>query len=226
MSARVAALSIAFRLNSVQFKYHTETVIDIEKLDIDANSSTVILGDNGAGKTTLINLIGLIQSPLSGEIYCGNQRVTSDNRFELRRRIATLHQRPYLFRGSVLHNVMLGLKLRGINHVKATAKANLALQMAEMDHLAQRSTRALSGGEAQRVALARCLVTNPDVLVMDEPFSHLDQGSLKAILQTVQDYQVNGGTVVFSTHDQRHWKELAECVVELDQGRITSRYRN
>ena len=169
-------MTAAYRLLQVRFAWQTSNIIDIEQLSIPSQACTVILGDNGAGKTTLLSLLGCVIAPSSGTIHYQNQKVTNRNSLAFRRRIAALHQRPYLFRGTVLENAALALKLRGIADSVAREMAMQGLRQVGLSALAQRSARTLSGGEAQRVALARCLVTKPETLLLDEPFSHLDRG--------------------------------------------------
>ncbi|MEE9425035.1 MAG: ABC transporter ATP-binding protein [Methylococcales bacterium] len=212
-----------FQLNDVRFSHDVTNVINIDQLIIPEQACTVILGDNGAGKTTLLSLLGFILTPVSGTIlYCG-QQVSTLNNLSLRRRIATLHQRPYLFRGSVLDNAALALKLRGATASVAKHTALQALRQVGCSDLAARPANSLSGGEAQRVALARCLATKPEVLLLDEPFSHLDQFSVKMIKSVINHFvKQDKGTVVFSTHDHALWPELADHIVTLEHGRITN----
>ncbi|MEE9411614.1 MAG: ABC transporter ATP-binding protein [Methylococcales bacterium] len=215
-------MSEVYQLNNVRFSHDLTNVIAIDRLIIPGQSCTVILGDNGAGKTTLLSLLGFILTPASGAIlYCGEQ-VSKQNNLSLRRRIATLHQRPYLFRGSVLDNAALALKLRGATSSVAKHKALQVLQQVGLSNLATRPADSLSGGEAQRVALARCLATKPEVLLLDEPFSHLDQFSVKMIKSVINRFvKQDNGTVIFSTHDHALWPELADHSVTLDKGHIT-----
>jgi ABC-type sulfate/molybdate transport systems ATPase subunit len=216
-------VSDIYQLNDVRFSHDLTNVITIDQLNIPGQACTVILGDNGAGKTTLLSLLGFILTPASGAIlYCGEQ-VSTQNNLSLRRRIATLHQRPYLFRGSVLDNAALALKLRKATTSIAKSTALQALQQVGLSDLATRPANSLSGVEAQRVALARCLATKPEVLLLDEPFSHLDQFSVKMIKSVINRFvEKDNGTVIFSTHDHALWPELADHIVTLEQGRITN----
>lgn len=211
-----------YQLNDVRFSHDVANVITIDQLIIPGQACTVILGDNGAGKTTLLSLLGFILTPASGAIhYCG-QQVSKLNILSLRRRIATLHQRPYLFRGTVLDNAALALKLRGTTVSLAKDAALQALQEVGLSDLAARPANSLSGGEVQRVALARCLATKPEVLLLDEPFSHFDQFSVKMIKSVINRFvKQHKGTVIFSTHDHVLWPELADHIVTLDNGLIT-----
>ena len=215
-------MSEIYQLNDVRFSHDLTNVITIDQLNIQGQACTVILGDNGAGKTTLLSLLGLVLTPASGSIlYCGEQ-VSKQNNLSLRRRIATLHQRPYLFRGSVLDNAALALKLRGAPASIAKDTALQALQQVGLSNLAARPANSLSGGEAQRVALARCLATKPEVLLLDEPFSHLDQLSMKMIKSVINRFiEKHQGTVIFSTHDHALWPELADHSITLNKGHIT-----
>jgi ABC-type cobalamin/Fe3+-siderophores transport system ATPase subunit len=216
-------VSDIYQLNDVRFSHDLTNVITIDQLNIPGQACTVILGDNGAGKTTLLSLLGFILTPASGAIlYCGEQ-VSTQNNLSLRRRIATLHQRPYLFRGSVLDNAALALKLRKATTSIAKSTALQALQQVGLSDLATRPANSLSGGEAQRVALARCLATKPEVLLLDEPFSHLDQFSVKMIKSGLNRVvKQDNGTVIFSTHDHTLWPDLADHVVTLVNGRIVN----
>ncbi len=214
----------AYQLNQLQFAHKKAPVIDIQALSIPSQACTVILGDNGAGKTTLLSLLGFVLTPDWGEIHYQDLKVSKQNRFSLRRRIAALHQRPYLFRGTVLNNAALSLKLRGVPEDIAREKAMRGLDQVGLSRLAQRSASRLSGGEAQRTALARCMVTNPEVLLLDEPFSHLDRHSIDLIQGVISDFLNNAGTLVFSTHDHQRWPELADYVVTLENGRPVENY--
>ncbi len=214
----------AYQLSQVRFAYRANHVIDIKQLNIPSNTSTVILGDNGAGKTTLLGLLGCVLTPTSGDIFFQKQKISRHNSLSMRRRIAALHQRPYLFRGSVLDNAALALKLRGTSDSIAKQAAMLGLQQVGLSNLANRVANTLSGGEAQRVALVRCLVTNPEVLLLDEPFSHLDRNSVSLIENVVADFVSSGGTLVFSTHDHRRWPDLADYVITLKNGTVDENY--
>jgi ABC-type multidrug transport system ATPase subunit len=209
-----------YQLNDVRFFYRRKQVIEVGQLTIPSHASTVVLGDNGAGKTTLLSLLGFVLTPDAGEIFFKGQRVTKQNNLSLRRRIATLQQRPYLFKGTVLDNAALALKLRGTANLIAKDQAMQGLEQVGLTSLAQRSANTLSGGEAQRVALARCLVLQPEVLLLDEPFSHLDRTSAKLIHNAMRDFISNNGTVIFTTHDDSLWPDLADHVVLLKHGRI------
>ncbi len=213
-------MSDVYQLNDVRFFYRHTQVIEVDQLTIPSHVSTVVLGDNGAGKTTLLSLLGFVLRPAAGEILFKGQKVSKKTCLSLRRRIAALHQRPYLFKGTVLDNAALALKLRGVASSIAKDRAMQGLEQVGLARLAQRSASTLSGGEAQRVALARCLVTRPEVLLLDEPFSHLDRSSAKLIHNAIRDFIGNNGTVVFTTHDDSLWPDLADHVVLLNQGRV------
>lgn len=215
-----------YQLNDVRFFYRRTQVIEVDQLTIASHASTVVLGDNGAGKTTLLSLLGFVLTPDTGEIIFKGQRVTKQNSLSLRRRIAALQQRPYLFTGTVLDNAALALKLRGTANSIAKDRAMQGLEQVGLSSLAQRLANTLSGGEAQRVALARCLVTQPEVLLLDEPFSYLDRTSSKLIHSAIQDFISNNGTVVFTTHDDTLWPDLADHVVLLKHGRVVDNSEN
>ena len=134
-----------------------------------------VIGPNGAGKSTLLQVMGLLRRPSEGQVFFDGQEVTnSSDLVALRRRMALVLQEPLLFRGAVFDNVALGLRLRGVPRSETKKRAELWLAKLNITHLASQSVSKLSAGEAQRVNLARSLVLNPEVFLLDEPFASLD----------------------------------------------------
>ncbi|HFD13321.1 MAG TPA: ABC transporter ATP-binding protein [Crenotrichaceae bacterium] len=220
MAAKQATIIDVYQLTQVRFIYRHQLVINIDRLKIPAQACTVVLGENGAGKTTLLSLLGFTLMPSSGTIFYKGDIARKHNNLLLRQRISAVHQRPYLFRGTVLDNVILPLKLRGVPVTEAREVGMQKLQEVGLLKLSGRLAKTLSGGEAQRTALARCLVTKPEVLLLDEPFSHLDRQSVDLIDVVIRDFVRRGGAVIFSTHDYRHWPDLADFVITLENGRL------
>lgn len=209
----------AYKLKDISFAYSVSPVIKIADLEIPKGEITALVGPNGSGKTTLLHLLGFLLTPRNGEIYFSGDRVTGGNILALRRRTGLLTQNPYLFHCSVQANVEWGLKVRGIK--KRHNRVIDALARVGLSGYENRPTRLLSGGEAQRVALARVLATEPDVLLLDEPATYMDRESAALTEEIVQDINYEKKTtVIFTTHDIIKGYSLADRVLSLVRGSL------
>jgi tungstate transport system ATP-binding protein len=202
--------------------HHGEHVaLQVAVLNVYCGEVLAIIGPNGAGKSTLLRVMGMLQRPDKGTVLFRGQNALNGNSLELRRRIATVFQEPLLLNATVQQNAALGLKLRGIGDVEIDRRLGPWLQRLGIEHLAERSARTLSGGEAQRTSLARALVLEPALLLLDEPFSALDPTSREALLGDFQRIvKETGITTVFVTHDRQEAFALANRVGVLNQGYI------
>jgi tungstate transport system ATP-binding protein len=200
--------------------HHGEHVaLQVAALDVHRGEVLAIIGPNGAGKSTLLRVMGMLQRPHNGTVVFRGQNALNGNSLELRRRVATVFQEPLLLNATVHQNAALGLKLRGISHAEINRRLGPWLQRLGIEHLAARSARTLSGGEAQRTSLARALVLEPALLLLDEPFSALDPTSREALLVDFQCIvKETGVTTVFVTHDRQEAFALANRVGVLNQG--------
>lgn len=194
--------------------------VAVEDLDlkIPAGEFFALLGPSGCGKTTTLRMIAGLEMPTKGQILIGGKDVTDQKPHQ--RPVNTVFQNYALFpHMSVLENVAFGLRQRKVS--EPLPKAQAALEMVELGHLAQRRPQQLSGGQQQRVALARALVNRPALLLLDEPLGALDlklrrqmQIELKAIQMDV------GLTFLHVTHDQEEAMDMADTVAVMNQGRI------
>jgi tungstate transport system ATP-binding protein len=200
--------------------YHGEHVaLQVAFLEVQRGEVLAIIGPNGAGKSTLLRVMGMLQRPDKGTVLFRGENALNGNSLELRRRIATVFQEPLLLNATVYQNAALGLKLRGISHGEIDRRLGPWLDRLGIAHLAARSARTLSGGEAQRTSLARALVLEPALLLLDEPFSALDPASREALLGDFQCIvKETGITTVFVTHDRQEAFALANRVGVLNQG--------
>lgn len=194
------------------------TAVDNVSFTVPAGSFFALLGPSGCGKTTTLRLISGLEEPTSGKILIGGEDVS--NLKPHQRHINTVFQSYALFpHMTVLENVAFGLKQRGVKD--AIALAHGALQLVELDHVADRKPTQLSGGQQQRVALARAVVNRPALLLLDEPLGALDlklrrqmQIELKAIQSEV------GLTFLHVTHDQEEAMTMADTVAVMNKGKI------
>ncbi len=195
-------------------------VLRVDELDIAAGEALAVLGPTGAGKSTLLQVLALLERPVTGDIRMDGEPVRG-RELSMRRRMAAVFQESLLLDRTVAANVELGLSLRGTPRRDRAERVRRWLDRFQIEHLAKRSARRLSGGEAQRVSLARAFVLEPEVLLLDEPFSALDQPtreSLGDLLAGVLDEI--GVTAVFVTHDRDEAARLARRVAVIAGGQL------
>jgi tungstate transport system ATP-binding protein len=195
------------------------SLLDIEHLQMNAGDSLYLEGENGVGKTTLMKIIAGLEKPTSGSI-----KATGSGRGWWRIRcpeIIYLHQAPYIFSGNVTRNVGYGLSNSGFGVGRTVADSvHQALNWARLDHLAEQPAHTLSGGEKQRLALARAWVMNPGLLLLDEPTANLDTESVYTLARLVAQMIERGTAVMVSSHQKNAVTELCQRHLHLRQGRI------
>ncbi len=215
--------SSAYQLSNIKVFREQRCILDIPKLELPKNQCISLLGDNGAGKSTLLNLLAFVNNPSEGRIKLAGQEINKDLTPVQRHSIAYVAQHPYLLTGSVLDNIQLALKLQGIDKKRHASLIKQALGHVNSSHLISQQVNTLSGGELKRVAIARAISYEPDILLLDEPFSHLDPThvqQLEVILQQLS--QQNNKTIIFSTHNRLQGLALAESSINLVDGKLTS----
>ncbi len=197
-------------------------IVDIPYLGILKGETLVIIGPNGAGKSTLLSTLALLQKPGSGWLVFNGEKIGSKaNLLPYRRRMAVVFQEPLLLDTTARENVSLGLKLRHFPHGQREEKVRLWLEKFKISHLAERSARTLSGGEAQRTSLARALVLEPEVLFLDEPFSSLDQPTKDKLLSDLKRILADKHiTVIMVTQDREEARFFANRVGVMLEGKL------
>jgi len=184
-------------------------------LQVEAGDSFLLIGPTGAGKTTLLRILGLLDKPVAGNLNILGVDVTGspDRHLEIRRRMAFVQQKPVAFSCSVLENVAYPLRWRKVSKDEMKTRALEALEQVGMSDFAGRNARTLSGGETQRIAIARALVTRPEILLLDEPTANLDPnsaGKIEDVLARVA--REHRTTLVMTTHDLAQARRLAGTV--------------
>ncbi len=223
VTARRAGI-LPLELEGVVFEAGGRTLIHDLSARFEAGPRSIVLGPNGAGKSLLLRLCHGLLRPTRGHIaWHGHPGEAGQPERETRRRQAMVFQRPVLLRRSALANVAYPLALRGISRGAARARAAEALARAGLDGLAGRPARVLSGGEQQRLALARAWVTEPEILVLDEPTASLDPAATRAVEELVLQIHAAGTKIVMTTHDLGQARRLAEEVLFLHHGRLIER---
>lgn len=191
-------------------------LIDGVDLDLESASRTVVMGPNGAGKSLLLRLIHGLLTPTSGSVNWALELPSG----ETRRRQAMVFQRPVLLRRSVAANIDYALAVHGVPRAERRERTRTALTTASLEHLADRAARVLSGGEQQRLAVARALSIRPEVLFLDEPTANLDPASTLAIEELIDVAHHAGTKIIFITHDLGQAKRLADDVVFVHAGQV------
>jgi len=194
-------------------------ILDRITLTISAGLPTILIGPNGSGKTTLLRtLMGLIR-PSSGRIsWDGHKRSANARR-------AIVFQRPVMLRRTTSANLRYALAAAGVPRTKRASRVAELLALVGLQGLGERSARRLSGGEQQRLAIARALAREPSTLFLDEPTASLDPYAIKAIEDLVRTVSAKGIKVVMSTHDLGQAKRLGDDIVLLHRGRVIEHTR-
>ncbi|MCP4142527.1 MAG: ATP-binding cassette domain-containing protein [Chloroflexi bacterium] len=196
-------------------------VLRVEQLSIKRGEVLAVVGPNGAGKSTLLLTLARLLSPEQGEISFNGTQAQNESDTVYRRRIALVMQDPLLFDTSVFENVASGLRFRAKNKIEIQEKVSLWLERLGVSHLAKRRAKRLSGGEAQRVSLARALVLEPELLLLDEPFSALDPPTRASILDDLGVLlEETETTTLFVTHDLPEAVKLADRMAVVIENRL------
>ena len=188
-------------------------VLDGATFNIAQGSRNIVLGPNGAGKSVLLRLLHGLLTPTAGHVNWSNPDALA-----VRRAQAMVFQRPVMLRRSTRENVEFALHLAGVRNARISA--DFALGRAGLMRLADRPARLCSGGEQQRIALARAWALQPEVLFLDEPTASLDPAATKAIEEVVQAMHRAGTTIVMTTHDLGQARRMADRVLFLNHGRL------
>jgi tungstate transport system ATP-binding protein len=208
-------------LEKILVRYGDSAALEVPSLTVERGEILAVIGPNGAGKSTLLRLMGLLQQPTQGKIYFHNREVIPTDGLDIRRRMASVFQEPLLLNASVYENAVLGLKLRRVDRRAAEQRVLPWLERLGISHLAKRQARSLSGGEAQRTSLARALVLDPEILLLDEPFSPLDPPTRDSLLFDLQRIlRETGITTILVTHQREEAFMLGDRVAVLIGGKV------
>lgn len=211
-----------YRCAWVQQRYGAALALDLAGLALAPGRVHVLAGPNGSGKSTLLAILAFVARPSAGEVWFDGAPVAWDAGalLALRRQVTLVHQFPYLLAGTVAENAAVGLRLRGLPVQERARRVAEALDQVGLGGLAGREARGLSGGEARRLAVARALVLEPRVLLLDEPFANLDGPSAAVLERIVAEFPASGRTVVLASHDAGHGARFGGEPIRLSAGRL------
>ncbi len=206
------------RFKNIEKRFGKVTAVAQMDLDIPEGALVTLLGPSGCGKTTLLRMLAGLETPTSGDIYIKDKRI-NDTPVH-RRNLGMIFQNYALFpHKTIFDNVAFGLKYRGFSRDEMTTRVEKALETVRLPGVADRMPSQLSGGQQQRIALARAIVIEPDVLLMDEPLSALDENLREDMRREIDNLQqVLGVTTIFVTHDQREALSMSDKVVVMKDG--------
>ena len=209
-----------YQISGLAFSYSGRKVLDLDELHIARNRVTAVVGPNGSGKSTLFDILAFLRRPDAGRILFRGSPAAETGSAGLRRQVGYIQQKPYLMKMPVRDNIGLGLKFRGAARAAIDSAVNAVAGELGLGSLLERDAGKLSGGEIQKVALARALVLQPEVVIMDEPFTYLDEGSLHDIEEWIAGQRTSREkTVIFSTHDRLRAQSLSDTSFNLINGR-------
>jgi tungstate transport system ATP-binding protein len=204
--------------------YNNKTVLDIDYLGFQESKIYAIVGPNGSGKTTLLNILNLLVKPDKGQIFFRDQEIINNSNakiLEIRRKMTLVDQDPFLFQSTVYSNVAYGLKVRSVSSIIQQNRIKNALDMVGLSGFEDRKVDQLSGGETQRVVIARALVIEPEILFLDEPTTSIDQRNIDIVERIIKKIKEKiKTTVIFSTHNLSQAYRLADEVISLLEGKI------
>lgn len=196
-------MSPLLELKKITYQAQSKTILDIPKFQIQTGEFLGIMGPNGAGKSTLLKVLAFLDQQTSGEILYRGQVIPKGNApLELRRKFSIALQQSLLLDGTVFHNIAIGLTLRKVSKSVIKEKVEQWMEVFGVSHLAKKNALYLSGGEAQRVNLARAMIVEPEILFLDEPFSALDFPTKIRLMEDFkQIIEEAKTTAVFVSHD-------------------------
>jgi len=204
-------------LRDLSFSVNGKAIIDRVSVELDAGPRTIILGPNGAGKSVLMRLCHGLLQPTSGAVAWHGTNGKG------RQRQAMVFQRPVMLRRSALANIVYALKLAGVAASEREPRALDVLEAVGLSEVASRPARVLSGGEQQRLALARAWALGPEVLFLDEPTANLDPGATRDIESIIAAIHATGTKIVMSTHNLGQARRLGDEILFLHRGRLVER---
>ncbi len=210
-------------LVNLSHNYNGQEVLRDLSLSISKGEIFAVIGPTGAGKTTFLRIIGLLEVPSAGEVYIDGKRVprSGKERLRMRRRMSFIHQKPQVFNLSVYDNIACGLRWRGEDKNRVAEKVDHILEVVGLKEYRNRNAQTLSGGEVQRLALARALVLEPEILLLDEPTANLDPIAATEVEEIIMRIaKQRNTTLLMATHDMSQGQRLADRIGVLFSGKL------
>ncbi len=206
------------RVENLCMSFGEKQVLKNINLDIMRGETFALIGPSGSGKTTLLRLLNFLDRPSRGELIFNGASNTLNTQ---RRRMSLLFQTPCVFNASVLDNVAFGLKVRRLDKNTIQRKCSEALNLVGLSGMEKQNARTLSGGEAQRMAFARAIIYDPEILLLDEPTANLDPSNVAKIEEMIKRIKIERGTtIVIATHNIPQVRRIADRIGVLLDGEM------
>ncbi len=212
--------------DQVRVAFEGREALSVPRLELQAARRYAVVGPSGSGKSTFLRLTNLLEKPVSGQLRLFQKDLpdkgySRNEQLELQRQMVYVSQKPVMFDMSVFDNVSMGLKYRYLSKGEINDRVEAVLQAVRLTGFADRRAISLSGGEAQRIALARALVIEPKLLLLDEPTSNLDPMNVEIIEEAIhQVYEQTGVTIVMVTHNLQQARRVGDEIIFIYQGRV------
>jgi tungstate transport system ATP-binding protein len=213
-------VSLKLQLNNVSKRYGNTKAIDSISFDAEGNNIIALLGVNGSGKTTLLRTMAGLERADEGSLSINNEELGLP---ELRKIATLVFQRTVMFSRSVYDNLAFGLRIRGLEKEKIAGEVSKALEAVGLRDFDRRKAKKTSGGEQQRIALARAFLLNPKILLLDEPTANLDVSSAKIVEEVIKNRRTKDCVIILATHNLHQAKRLADEIFHIHEGRILER---
>lgn len=192
-------------------------ILHIDTMDIPAKKITCLVGESGAGKSTLLKMLNIMLSPDSGDIYYQDENLNDEDPVRHRRRVVMLAQQPTIYEGTIRENLNMGL-LFSEKNPKEDQELAKALEIVHLNKNVEENAETLSGGEKQRLALARIYLMDPEVYLLDEPTAALDKETEEVVMESfIKKIKERGQSVVMITHSQKIASKYGENMITLEK---------
>jgi tungstate transport system ATP-binding protein len=204
-------------LHNITKKFGDKTILNIDQLDFKAGMITGIIGPNGSGKSTLMKIIAGLDKEYTGLLYIEGQEMNK----EICKNMTLVFQKPYLINTDVYNNIAYPLKIRGLSQVEIKNKTDKMIELLQLKEIMKQNARSLSGGEMQKVALARAIVFEPKLLLLDEPTSNIDPKTMQLMENAIKYINQHcNTTVVLVTHNIRQLQRVCSQAVFMLDGKV------
>ncbi len=206
--------------------FNKKEVLNIAELSFEKGKIYGVIGPSGAGKSTLLRIINFLEKPSKGNLYFNGSLILekASSQAEVQKKMSLVFQKPVLFNTSVKENLAFGLNARGADNKVIERKTKALLEKVGLENFSNRSAKSLSGGEGQRLALARAIAFEPELLLLDEPTANLDPANVEIIESLILDLNKElGTTIIIVTHNTFQARRVAEEIIFLYQGKVVEK---
>ena len=210
-----------FSIKGLVKEYESKKVLDIDELHLEREKVTAVIGPSGAGKSTLLSILNGLLNATTGHLEFDGKPFGKKTDIETRRQMSMVFQKPVVFNTTVFENIAYSLKLRGLNNSEIVKRVEYVSELIGLKEKIRQKANTLSGGEAQRLTLARAMIFRPKMLLLDEPTANLDPANVamieKLILHAKREYKTS---IVIVTHNMFQAKRISDNVVFLLNGNV------